>query len=327
MSALNLEPKIHMEPIAMKAVLFILALSSLAARVATAQHAPTDTKILHDVDAALENERAFRGLPILPQVSHGIVTLTGTVSSEGDKVLASIEVGRVAGVTTVLNNLEVHTGGVPAPSANSPALTNPNGAQVQSLTRQAQSPNAIIVKPITLPASSFLSVRLTEDITTKTAKPGDHFHGTVAAAVLIEGMIAIPAGTPVLGRVISAKPVGHFISGGELSIELTALRLSQPSGVDEDVSIITESLSSNANRRSNTITKTVSGAVAGGIIGAITGHGTGAEIGAASGGALGLGASAVTSGGQIDLKPESLLRFRTGAPLTTTVYQQNGVPD
>jgi hypothetical protein len=52
---------------------------------------------------------------------------------------------------------------------------------------------------------------------------------------------------------------------------------------------------------------------------------TSSGVGAASGGALGLGANAVTSGGQIELKPESLLRFRIAAPLTTTVYQQNGV--
>jgi len=86
--------------------------------------------------------------------------------------------------------------------------------------------------------------------------------------------------------------------------------------------ILTESLSSNANRRSNTIAKAVSGAATGGIIGALAGGGTGAEIGAASGGALGLGANAITSAGQIELKPESLLRFRTAASLVTTIYQQ-----
>jgi BON domain len=301
--------------------LIVLALSPIA----MAQHVPTDTKILHDVDAALENERAFRGLLIVPKVSHGIVTLTGTVSSEGDKVLASVEVGQVAGVTTVLNNLEVHAGGAPAPSPAAPALTNPNGAQVQALTRQAAGPQTLAAKTVTIPTSSYLSVRLIEDITTKSAQPGDHFHATLATAVLADGMVAIPAGTPVLGRVISAKPVGHFISAGELSLELTTVRLPQPGGTGEDVGIITEPISSNANHRSNTLAKAGSGAGAGAIIGALTGGETGAAIGAAGGAALGLGASAITSGGQIELKPEALLRFRTAAPLSTTVYQENGV--
>jgi hypothetical protein len=139
----------------MKTVLAVLALFPLAAQLVIAQHAPTDTKILHDVDAALENEKAFRGLLIVPKISHGIVTLTGTVSSEGDKVLASIEVGQVTGVTTVLNNLEVHAAGAPAPSPSSPALTNPNGAQVQSLTRQTPSPQTITAKTIIVQTNAY----------------------------------------------------------------------------------------------------------------------------------------------------------------------------
>jgi hypothetical protein len=108
-------------------------------------------------------------------------------------------------------------------------------------------------------------------------------------------------------------------------IELTAIRLPHASGTDENVSILSERLSSNANRRSNTIAKTASGAAAGGIIGALAGGGTGAAIGAASGGGLGLGVNAILSAGQIELKPESLLRFRTAAPIITTIYQQNGL--
>jgi hypothetical protein len=46
---------------------------------------------------------------------------------------------------------------------------------------------------------------------------------------------------------------------------------------------------------------------------------------AAIGGALGLGANAITSGGQIELKPEALLRFQIAAPFTTTIYKKNGV--
>jgi hypothetical protein len=69
----------------MKILLAILALSPLATQLAIAQHVPADNKILHDAAAALEMERAFRGLLIVPGVSHGVVTLTGTVSREGDK--------------------------------------------------------------------------------------------------------------------------------------------------------------------------------------------------------------------------------------------------
>ena len=60
------------------------------------------------------------------------------------------------------------------------------------------------------------------------------------------------------------------------------------------------------------------------MIGAIAGGGRGAGIGAASGGAVGLGASALTPGKQIDLKPEALLQFQTDAAFELTLQAQGG---
>jgi osmotically-inducible protein OsmY len=65
---------------------------TLMTSAALGQPAPTDAKILHDASAVLETEKSFRGLLIVPSVFHGVVTLTGTVSSEGDKVLDSVEI-------------------------------------------------------------------------------------------------------------------------------------------------------------------------------------------------------------------------------------------
>lgn len=302
-----------------------LAVSPLVLTSAMAQQTPTDAKVLHDVSAVLENEKAFRGLVIVPKVSHGMVTLTGTVSSEGDKVLASMEVGQVNGVKTVLNNLEVSSAS--ASAGHLPALANPSGAQTQQLTPAAHPQDgSVIPKTITIPVNTYIEVRLSDAITTKTAKADDQFHGTVTAPVYADGAIAIPSGTPILGRVVSAKPPGHFVSAAELALELTTIRLPQPQGQPQDVGILTEYLSSNGKGRgTNTAAKAGGGAAAGAIIGALAGGGTGAAIGAASGGALGLGANAITSGGQIELKPETLLRFQTAAPLTTTVYQKDGI--
>jgi hypothetical protein len=310
-------------------LLLSAVLASSVTPTALGQPAPTDSKILHDASAILETEKAFRGLLIVPSVSRGVVTLTGTVSSEGDKVLASVEVGRVDGVKTVLNNLDVRPGGSPATS-QLPALTNPDGAQAQALMKEKAAPEivnqAISTSIITVPVGSLLQIRLTEPISTKTAKAGSQFHGTLAAAVTIGNVVAIPAGTSVLGRVVSAKTAGHFVSAAELSLELMSVRLPNPNGRGEDVGIITESLSSEGKGRgTNTIAKTGGGAAAGAIVGALAGGGPGAAIGAAAGGGLGFGSNAVTAGGQIELHPETLLRFRTAAAVTTTAYKKNGV--
>ncbi len=106
---------------------------------------PSDAKLMHDVETVLQNEKAFRGLTIVPKNSRGIVTLTGTVSSEGDKVLAGLEVGNVDGAKTVINNLEVKAS--PSTEGHLPALANPNGAQTQQLSTEVRTYPATAAAP------------------------------------------------------------------------------------------------------------------------------------------------------------------------------------
>ncbi len=190
---------------------FSIVISPLLVRPAIAQQTPSDVKLLHDVNTGLQNENAFRGLVIVLKVSHGIVTLTCRVSIEGDKVLASMELGQVDGVKTVLNKLKVRS--CLAPADKTPALANPSGAQSQQLTEEPHSraPRDLIAKTITIPVHTPIQVRLSDPITTKTAKADDQFHGVLAAAVYQDRVVAIPGETPVLGRVVSAKAAGHFI--------------------------------------------------------------------------------------------------------------------
>ena len=302
--------------------------ASLMTTAALGQPAPTDAKIVHDTSAALETEKAFRGLLIVPSVSHSVVTLTGTVSSEGDKVLASVEVGRVEGVKTVLNNLEVRNGAAPT-TAQLPALTNPDGAQAQAPTKErnatATVTRAISTSSITIPAGSLLQIRLTEPISTKTAKPGDQFHGTLAAAVSIGSMVAIPAGSSVLGRVVLAKAAGHFVSAAELSLELMSVRLPDPNGRAMTLESSPNIYQVRGREGAPTRPPRPAEGQLQGHVRALAGGGTGAAIGAAAGGGLGFGSNAITAGGQIELHPETLLRFRTAASVMTTVYKKNGV--
>jgi len=206
---------------------------------------PSDTKLMHDVEAVLQNEKAFRRLTIVPKTSRGIVILTGTVSSEGDKVLAGLEVGNVDGVKTVINNLEVKASA--STEGHLPALANPSGAQTQQLATEARTyPAAVagsgvpVERTITIPANTSIQVRISDPLTSKTAKANDYFRGTVAAVVFADGALAIPVGTPVLGRVVSAKPAGQFIAEAKMSLEITTLRLPLLDGKSRDVPLVTE---------------------------------------------------------------------------------------
>ncbi len=270
-----------------------------------------DHQIQTQIDTIIHNEAAFDGMPITPTVAHGVVTLSGTVSSQAAKVLASTEIANVEGIKTVLNNLNVVGGSQVARPAIIPMQPSPTHGFTGS-------------KIVSLAQNTLIPIRITEEINTKTATANDTFHGTTASAVIQNGYTVIPTGTNVTGRVVEAKTAGHFTGMAELSLELTSLRLNTPTGAQE-ISVVTTPLSSKAaGRGSNTAAKTGGGAAVGAIIGALAGGGSGAAIGAASGGALGAGTNAVTRGKEIDLKREQLLQFHTGAPLDVTLSLRNG---
>ena len=272
---------------------------------------PTQFQIDNRVEAEVQQslrKPVFAGMSVLSSVNKGVVTLSGNATSEAAKELASSEVGNIEGVKTVLNNLSV-TGSLtprstPAP-VPAPAL--------------ASGP-----KTITLPASTLLFVRLTDEIDTKSAKAGNIFHGTTAGTVSSGGYALIPSGTEVTGRIVDAKTAGHFSGAAELALELVSAKLYMPGGF-HDVSIVTRQWSNKAaGRGANTAEKTGGGAAAGAIIGALAGGGGGAAIGAGTGGGLGAGLNAITRGKEIDLKSEQLLQFRTAAPLDVTILLRNG---
>jgi hypothetical protein len=190
-------------------------------------------------------------------------------------------------VKTVLNNLDV--GGA---AANPPA---PDGAQDQALAGEV---SAIFDDP-QIPAGTTLFVRLGDAITTKTAKAGDKFRGTVPSDLYVNGALVLPAGTIVLGRVVSAKPLGRWVGQAELSLELMAIQLPTPDGKGRSVDIATEPLE-NAGKGSN------AGAVAGALASGPSGFG------------------GITAGSQIELRAGAVLQFSVAAPVTIpSVHQSN----
>ncbi len=305
----------------LRTVFYAGALSSLAVSSLSAQThktPATDQAILARVQHALHEEPAFSGLSITPTVSRGVVTLEGTVDSQAAKKLASNEVGDVSGVKTVLNNLDVA-------GSRKPVTLSPTPEPKPVLSNQRTQQTS---RMVSLPEGTAIPVRIADEITTKTAKPGDAWHGTTSASIASSGYTLIPFGAPVTGRIVDAKQAGHFSGAADLTLEITSVRLlNQGSSTGpEEVSVTTLPWSSKASGRGvNTVEKTGGGAALGAIIGGLAGGGRGVGIGAASGGALGAGTNAITRGGEIDLKPEQLLQFRTAAPTNVTVQVRGGL--
>ena len=179
-------------------------------------------------------------------VDKDVVKLTGNVRSETEKEYASSDLANLPGVKTVLNNLEIHDNTFHAPP---PAkIAGPTGP-----------------KTITLAAGTVISVRLNDEIDTKTAQAGSTFQGTTATAFTLGGFTAIPSGTPVTGRIVEAKAAGHFSGSALLGVELVSLRL--PAGVTpQDTSVVMQELSNKAQGGgANTAEKAGGGAAFGAI--------------------------------------------------------------
>ena len=192
----------------------------------------------------------------------------------------------------------------PAPQAPPPQAPPPRPA-----------PPKPVVKEVTLPEGTVIPVRITETLDSKTAQANDVFHGSLAGDLGTQGVIAIPRGAPVMGRIVDAREAAHFKGASLLSLELTEL-----TARGKQITLVTDTFSKEgAARGKNTAEKAGGGAVVGSIIGALAGGGKGAVIGGLAGGAAGGGVNAATRGQQTVIPTETLINFRLQSPVTFTV--------
>ena len=177
------------------------------------------------------------------------------------------------------------------------------------------APPKPVVKEVTLPEGTVIPIRITETLDSKTAQPNDVFHGSLAGDLGTQGVIAIPHGSSVMGRIVDAREAAHFKGSALLSIELTQL-----TAHGQNITLVTDTYSKEgAARGKNTAEKAGGGAAVGAIIGAIAGGGKGAAIGGLAGGAAGTGVNAATRGEQVVIHSETLINFRLQSPITVTV--------
>ncbi len=328
-----------------RAPLLILALSlALPFAVTGCKSAPKamtdDASLSSALQSRISGDGAIASEPIQSSVQNGVATLTGHVSSEAARSLAANDAAQVTGIRTVVNNLTVQPAQPvqaqaitpPAPEVKpadrlptiqkkplpqrQPAYTNNEPAPIQRPDKPrplppppaqvAQAPAPPAFRDITIPSGSTIPIRITQTLDSASTQSGESFSGTVATDVIVDGLVAIPQGTAVSGRVDEVHEAAHFKGSSLLTIELTSI---SPHG--RSIPVATEAFSKEGNGRGkNTAAKVGGGAAVGAILGGIFGGGKGAAIGAASGGALGAGANTVTRGQQVQISSETLIRFR-----------------
>ena len=294
-----------------------------------------DTTLNGNVRDTLANDPAIVKQSIQTTTLDGVVTLTGNVTDATASSVAAQDAARVAGVKEVVNNLQVAGTAVaptitssaapetprpatqeerkavaekkplPPPPAKSSTATKTASAPVQRETAPTPPPTPTY-REVTVPAGTSIPVRITEGLSSKTAEAGQSFNGTVARDVTAGGLVVIPSGSAVSGRVVDAKDAGHFKGSSALSIELTSIRRR---GVLTSVSTEPYTVEGKG-RGKNSALKIGGGAAAGALLGGLLGGGKGAAIGSLAGGGGGAAYQGLTRGQEVTIPSETEIRFR-----------------
>jgi type IV secretion system protein VirB10 len=176
-------------------------------------------------------------------------------------------------------------------------------------------------------AGTAVPLSMINSVSTKTAAEGDRIYLETVYPIVVNGRIAIPAGSYVMGTVTDAKRPGRVKGRGELYVRFDSLTL--PNGVTRDFRARISSLDGRANEEldksegklksqgnkggdARTIGEVAgAGASVGAIAGGVSGRpGTGLGVGAASGAAAGLAAVLLSRG------PEAMLVKGTTVEMT-----------
>jgi hypothetical protein len=191
-----------------------------------------------------------------------------------------------------------------------------NYNQVQQPSYPAPSP---VPAQITIPAGTFITVRVNQRLSSDHNQPGDAFTATLVEPVVANGVVVAEPGQTLSGRVavVEKHSMGH---PARLGVQLTSLSL-----VDGQQVPVTTQLT--ARRGGTTPGGVEAGTVVattgvGAAIGAAAGWGTGAAIGAGAGALAGLIGVVVTHNHASVIYPEQVLTFRIEAPVT--ISTQNG---
>ena len=172
---------------------------------------------------------------------------------------------------------------------------------------------APVPERITIPAGTFVTVRVDEFLSSDKNQAGDSFSATLARPLVANGLVVSRRGQALGGKVVEAKKAGRVKGVSHLQIGLNTLTLADGQQIPVETALTSiTGTTSNGRDAAAILTTTGTGAA----IGAAAGWGTGAAIGAGAGLLVGTVGVLVTRGHPTVIYPESQLTFRLAKPVT-----------
>ncbi|MCX6608727.1 MAG: hypothetical protein NTV52_34750 [Acidobacteria bacterium] len=204
---------------------------------------------------------------------------------------------------------------VPVPMMNSPVAETPRERSAPVPVAPPAPPPPPVPMKVTIKEGSVIAVRLGETLNSEKNHIGDAFTGSLAEAVVVDGMVIAERGARVSGKIVDAERAGRVKGVAVLQLALTEINTAD----NQRVAVLTDAfLTKGPDTTKSDVAKVGIAAGIGAAIGAIVGGGKGAAIGAGAGGAAGTGGVLATRGKPAILATETLIRFKLTQAVTIT---------
>jgi hypothetical protein len=176
--------------------------------------------------------------------------------------------------------------------------------------------NVKLWEELVVPSESVLGLQLESSLNTENAQVEDRVDARVTRDVRVNGRVAIPSGSHVVGSVVLVERGGRVKDRARIGIRFNSLTLADGTRLQ----IVTDTLFRESESPANKASAKIGGAAIGGaIIGAIVGGGKGAAIGSGIGAAGGTAAAMSSDRMRVVVPAGTTVSVRTQAPITVTV--------
>lgn len=166
---------------------------------------------------------------------------------------------------------------------------------------------------LTLPAGSWITIRVNQPLSSDHNQPGDAFTASLVQPLVANGRVVARRGQTVAGRVAEAVKAGHVKGTSRLGLQLTEISLVDGQQVPVRTQLVDRKGDTSVGRDVAAVGTTTA---AGAAIGAAADRGFGAGMGAIAGAGASIIGVLATRGKATVVYPETVLTFRLEAPVT-----------
>jgi hypothetical protein len=200
-----------------------------------------------------------------------------------------------------------------APNQSEQDTSSPAGPPPAESMPASPASYAVVPPELTIPAGTFVAVRLMGSLSSDINQQGDGFSATLEQPVVVDGWVVARRGQIAVGRVVQVQKAGRVKGVSSMGVALSDLPVVDGRQLAVQSQLVQTSAGTSKGRDAVGVATTTG---IGAAIGGAVDGGTGAGIGAAAGAAAGIAGVLLTPGRPTVLPPETLLTFRLQEPIT-----------